>query len=148
MILFCFGRYEQDQIEIFIGNQENKDFLREVKKKIPKVDILIDDGGHFMRQQRNTFDEMFDHVKEDGGVYWAEDLHTSYWPNFGGGYKKPDSFIEFSKNWIDWLNAYHTQKAVLPSNFTNHVLGISYYDSVVVIEKQKKRDVRFLRFNH
>ena len=100
-----------------------------------------------MNQQRITFEEMFDHVKEDGGVYWAEDLHTSYWPEFGGGYKKSTTFVELSKDWIDHVNAYHSKDKLKPDNFTEHVCGITFYDSIVVIEKQAKRDVRPIRFN-
>ena len=75
--------FEEDGIEIFIGSQEDREFWRKLKTKIPKVDILIDDGGHTMRQQIVTFEEMFDFVK-DGGVYLCEDLHTSYWKSYGG----------------------------------------------------------------
>ena len=100
-----------------------------------------------MDQQRITFEEMFDHVKEDGGVYWAEDLHTSYWPEYGGGYKKNTTFVELTKNWIDRVNAYHSRDKLKPDNFTEHVSGITFYDSIVVIEKQKKRDVKTIRFN-
>ncbi len=31
----------------------------------------------------------------------CEDLHTSYYKYFGGGYKKSRSFIEYTKNFID-----------------------------------------------
>jgi hypothetical protein len=58
-----------------------------VKQTIPNVDILIDDGGHTMKQQIVTFEVLFDHVKQDG-VYLVEDLHPSYWKEFGGGYKR------------------------------------------------------------
>jgi cephalosporin hydroxylase len=74
--------FEEKNINIFIGSQSDRKFLREVKRKIPKVDILIDDGGHFMKQQIITFEEMYDHVKEDG-IYLCEDLHTSYWLRYG-----------------------------------------------------------------
>jgi len=58
--------FEEKNIKIFIGSQSDREFLREVKRQIPKVDILIDDGGHFMKQQIITLEEMYDHVKEDG----------------------------------------------------------------------------------
>ncbi len=75
--------FEEDGIQIFIGSQEDKKFWRDLKRKIPKVDILIDDGGHTMKQQIVTFEEMYDFVKDDG-VYLCEDLHTSYWKSYGG----------------------------------------------------------------
>jgi hypothetical protein len=70
--------YEEENIEIFIGSQSDKEFLSDIKSKIPKIDILLDDGGHTMHQIKTSFLELFDHVKEDG-IYAIEDLHTCYW---------------------------------------------------------------------
>ena len=62
---------EDEQIEVYIGDQADRDFWKRIKAKIPKVDILIDDGGHYMEQQIVTFEEMFPHIKDDG-VYLCE----------------------------------------------------------------------------
>lgn len=134
-------KLEEDGIKIYIGSQEDRTFLRNLKSLIPKVDILIDDGGHTMIQQITTFEELYDHVKDEG-VYLCEDLHTSYWDEYGGGYKKEDSFIEYSKNFIDYINAWHSHnKAKLDvSNFTKITDSLHYYDSVLVIEKRKRRE--------
>lgn len=126
---------EEENIEIFIGSQSDKEFLKDVKSKIPKVDVLIDDGGHMMKQQIVTFEELYDHVKDDG-VYVCEDVHTSYWSEFGGGHKNPDSFIEFSKSLIDKLNAYHSKsKSLEVDGFTKSTDSIHFYDSMIIIEK-------------
>lgn len=126
---------EEENIQIFIGSQSDKNFLRKVKSSIPKIDILIDDGGHTMKQQIVTFEEMYSHVKENG-VYLCEDCHTSYWSSYGGGYQRKNSFIEYSKNWIDYINAYHSRTSRLRINeVTQTAKSICYYDSIVVIEK-------------
>jgi 23S rRNA U2552 (ribose-2'-O)-methylase RlmE/FtsJ len=128
--------FEEDNIQIFIGSQEDRTFLREIKTKIPKLDILIDDGGHTMNQQIVSFEELFSHIKEEG-IYLCEDLHTSYWLSFGGGLKRCGTFIEYSKNFIDWLNAYHiTQMKV--NDFTRSVDSVHYYDSMIVVEKKSR----------
>jgi hypothetical protein len=85
-------QFEEENIKIFIGSQSDRNFLRDIKKTIPKIDVLIDDGGHTMNQQIVSYEELFDHIKEDG-VYLCEDLHTSYWRSFGGGHKRRGSFI-------------------------------------------------------
>ena len=130
---------EEDRIKIFIGSQTDKVFLNDLKSRIPKLDILIDDGGHTMNQQITTFNQLFYHIKENG-VYLCEDLHTSYWLKWGGGYKRSGTFIEYTKDWIDSLNAYHSeQKNFNKTEFTKSVGSIHYYDSVVVIEKNRDK---------
>jgi hypothetical protein len=129
---------EEENIKIFIGSQSDRKFLREVKRQIPQVDILIDDGGHTMTQQIVTFEELFGHVKNDG-VYLCEDIHSSYWIRYGGGYKRQGTFIEYSKKFIDWLNAHHSEQRSLKVNyFTWSVDSIHYYDSILVIEKKDR----------
>jgi hypothetical protein len=133
---------EEENIEIFIGSQSDRKFLREIKTQIPPIDILIDDGGHTMVQQKVTFEELFDQVKDDG-VYLCEDLHTSYWLDHGGGYKRAGSFIEYSKRFIDKLHAYHSeQNSLKVDDFTRSIASIHYYDSIIVLEK-KKREAPF-----
>jgi 23S rRNA U2552 (ribose-2'-O)-methylase RlmE/FtsJ len=124
---------EEENIRIFIGSQSDRNFLQEIKKQVPPIDILIDDGGHTMIQQIRTFEELFSSVKEDG-VYLCEDLHTSYWLTYGGGHKRRGTFIEYSKNFIDYLNAHHSeQRSLRVSDFTNSVDSIHYYDSIFII---------------
>ncbi|MDO8896271.1 MAG: class I SAM-dependent methyltransferase [Bacteroidales bacterium] len=130
-------QFEAENIKIFIGSQEDPEFLSYVKTQMPKVDILIDDGGHSMRQQIVSFEELYDHVKDDG-IYFIEDLHSSYWSNYGGGYKNPTSFIEYSKNFIDYLNAWHSHdKELMINEFTRTAYSLHYYDSILIIEKRK-----------
>lgn len=131
--------FEEENIEIFIGSQSDRNFLRNIKKKIPSVDILIDDGGHTMRQQIITFEEMFDHVK-DNGIYLCEDNHTSYWIKLGGGYERRGTFIEFTKKIIDDLHAFHSrQKKFKVNKYTKNINSIHYYDSIVVFEKNQRK---------
>ena len=44
-------RFEKYGFEIFIGDQSKKDFWKRLFKKIGKVDIILDDGGHTNYQQ-------------------------------------------------------------------------------------------------
>ena len=131
-------QFENKNTKIFIGSQDDREFLRELKNKVPKFDIVIDDGGHTMRQQIVSFEELYEHVKDDG-LYLCEDLHTSYWENYGGGYKKKDSFIEYSKNFIDSINAWHSKdKNLKVTSFTKATDSLHYYDSVLVIHKRRR----------
>lgn len=129
-------QFEGGNVKVIIGSQEDRAFLENLKKEIPPLDILIDDGGHTMKQQIRTFEHLFDHVKEDG-IYLCEDLHTSYERSFGGGYKRRRSFIEYSKNFIDQLHAWYKPKKIKINNFTKSTHSLHFYDSVLVIEKRK-----------
>jgi len=44
--------YERDNIKVFIGDQEDRFFWRKLKdSSLPKIHVLIDDGGHKPEQQ-------------------------------------------------------------------------------------------------
>lgn len=129
--------YEQGNIKIEIGLQEEPEFWEYIKNKYPRVDILLDDGGHRMNQQIVTFDCMFPFIS-DGGIYMCEDTHTSYMDGFGYEYGGKN-FIDYSKKFIDDMHAYYSP--VLEQNYnTEAMYSIHYYNSVVVIEKELAPD--------
>jgi hypothetical protein len=129
----------EENIEIIIGSQSDRNFLRKLKNELPAIDILIDDGGHKMKQQIFTFEELFEKIKPDG-VYVCEDLATSYQLGYGGGYKRKGSFIEFAKNLIDRLNAFHSeQRSFRVDKLTLSMDSLHYYDNILVIEKRARK---------
>lgn len=72
-----------DWVHIEIGSSEESSFLQRIKEKYPKIDIVLDDGGHTMSQQINALKELLPHIAADG-VYMCEDLSTSWAMGFGG----------------------------------------------------------------
>ncbi|MDO5581309.1 MAG: class I SAM-dependent methyltransferase [Planctomycetia bacterium] len=133
-------KFESDQIHIEIGSQEDRNFWKDFRNRYPKADIFLDDGGHTMKQQIVTFEEMYGHVANNG-IYMCEDLHTSYWGDYQGGYRNPGSFIEYSKHFIDRMNAWYIGRNQLPvDDFTKTAYSLAFYDSMLVIEK-KEREV-------
>ncbi len=95
---------EGGRVHVFIGDQEDVTFLRSVAAAAGgSFDVVIDDGGHFVKQQITSFNTLLPHVVP-GGIYVIEDLHTSYWPSFGGGPNKPDTAVEFLKGLVDVVN--------------------------------------------
>ena len=136
--------FEDEQVEIFIGDQEDPAFLTSVLEQIPAPDIVIDDGGHTMSQQLATFEVMFPAIT-DSGVYICEDTHSSYWSSFGGGYRQPGTFIEAMKEKIDEVNAFHSKEdpeVFGVTDFTRSVHGMHFYNSLVVIEKTVREEPR------
>jgi cephalosporin hydroxylase len=127
---------EEDRVLVRIGDQEDRIFLRELVAEFGRLDVVLDDGGHTMPQQINTFEEVFPAVSPDG-LYMVEDLLTSYRPNYNGGLRKPGTFIEYAKGLIDQLHAWHShEKGFEPGPFTRSAHGLHFYDSILVIEKR------------
>jgi hypothetical protein len=65
---------------IAVCNQEHPAELLNIFKGV-EFDIIIDDGGHTMKQQQITLKTMFQRLKS-GGIFVIEDLHTSLYNDF------------------------------------------------------------------
>jgi hypothetical protein len=130
---------EAEGFEIWIGDQGDPKFWSGFLKEHPNLDIVLDDGGHTMRQQIVTFGSLFPALNERG-TYLCEDTSTSYFPKHGGGLKKEGTFHEMVKNLIDDMHAWwHSPLSAIPDNYiANHLYSLCVYDSVVVMEKRKK----------
>lgn len=128
-------KLEEPGTRIFIGDQEDRTFLAKIADKTGPIDVLIEDGGHKVGQQIATFDVLYPTLTERG-VFLIEDLHTNYWSEYGGGYRKPGTFIEYAKNHIDQLNAWHSRNPELAvDDFTRTTASMHFYDSIVVFER-------------
>ena len=126
--------HESDSAFVRIGDQSDPIFLNAVVEEFGVPDIVLDDGSHQMDDVWASFSHLYPMVSKNG-VYMIEDLHTAYWPDFGGGLCEPGSFINRAKHLIDQLNADHSRGAVEPDDFTRETLSICFYDSMAVFEK-------------
>ncbi|WP_051044853.1 class I SAM-dependent methyltransferase [Methylobacterium sp. B1] len=112
-------------------------------------DIIVDDGSHLCSHVKQSFDILFGRLKP-GGKYIIEDLHTSYFDTFEGGYLEPGSSIEWIKSLGDALNLDYFQadpRLDAPTRermrALNAAIGrVSMYDSVAVIEKLRSEKTR------
>ncbi|SMY24403.1 unnamed protein product [Zymoseptoria tritici ST99CH_1A5] len=69
---------------IFAGDQADVKFLERFMKEAGEdFDVIIDDGGHHMNQQIVSLQTLWRAVVP-GGLYFCEDLQTSYWENYEG----------------------------------------------------------------
>lgn len=135
----CKG-FEQKKIHIEIGSQEDFGFLNYLKNKYGEFDIILDDGGHTMRQQCLSFHTLFPMVK-NGGIYLCEDCHTSYMEPWGGGYRKDTSFWELAKRLTDGLNdQYIKDDGYMPEAESSSIKSVRFYNSIVVFEKENMGD--------
>jgi SAM-dependent methyltransferase len=130
----------EESVEIVIGDQTDRAFHAELRRRFPHIDIVIDDGGHGMQQQIVTFEELFPHVQPNG-VYVCEDLHSSYLAGFGGGLRRDGTFIERAKRLIDSLHGWYrmlpgADAGLEVDSFTRSAFALHFYDSMLVIEKR------------
>jgi SAM-dependent methyltransferase len=112
-------------------------------------DVIIDDGSHICSEVIRTFEYCFDYLAP-GGKFIIEDLHASYYPSHGGGFRKPGSSIEWLKSAVDALNADYIEPAadisdqerLLLKRLNTLVSRVTFYDSIAVVEKLRVEKVR------
>ncbi len=135
---------QSEGFRIHIGDQADANFLGRLKREVPQLDVVVDDGGHHMHQLAATFQALYPHLAADG-AYLCEDLHSCYMPAYGGGYRSSQSFLERSKDWIDQLHAgYSTDPALRPGAIADSACALHYYDSLLVVEKRPRTPPRML----
>jgi len=97
---------KEDRIHVEFCDQTNKAALEVVYKGII-FDIIIDDGGHTMKQQQTSIGPLFKRLKS-GGIYILEDLHTSLSDEFIGLGEK--TTLNILKNWPKTKSEYLTEE--------------------------------------
>lgn len=123
--------YEGEGVRVFIGDQADRSFWARFRKEVPKVDILIDDGGHHHEQQSVSLEEMLPCLAP-GGVYICEDVHH-----------KNNLYARMVFGFADGLNDFEWSRGdpegsgrwVKPTTaLQKSVRGISIYPYVTVFE--------------
>jgi hypothetical protein len=116
---------EREGVEIFIGDQGDRAFWERFLQSSPKIDVVIDDGGHTAAQQAVTVESLLPHVRP-GGVYICEDIHGPFQPfhSFVDGLSRPLSDIGMPR-------------ARNPANsLQQQVASVHRYPILTVIEKR------------
>lgn len=121
-----------DKFKVLIGNQENREELEDVVAIIDdELDLIIDDGGHTMKQQQISFGCLFRHLKK-GGVFIIEDLHTSRY-GLNSEYINKDDLITT----LDMLQNFKNTNNIISNHMLDH--EIKYLeDNIESIEMWSK----------
>ncbi len=146
-------KFAGNGIEIHIGDQASSEFWTDFLAKVGKVDIVLDDGGHTSNQQIQSFLSLYDSLSTPG-VYFVEDTHSNYWKR-GQDREDKQTFLEFCKRATDYLNEWHfaensfdlfakdpahRDKVADVSSLCRNTAGIHFHDSIVVFEKNERKD--------
>ena len=130
-------KWEKHGFEIFIGSQSDEKFWTNFYNKVGKIDILLDDGGHYNKQQIITLNSSVPNIT-DGGMIVVEDCHASYMSVFGNPSKF--SFMNFSKYIIDKINhRYPALDSNKKKTEENKIFSVSFYESIVVFNINAKK---------
>ena len=122
--------WEQHGFEIHIGDQAREEFWREFFETVGPVDVFIDDGGHTNLQQIVTLHCAVEHIR-DGGLLIVEDVHTSYFREFGNPWSR--SFIRFVSKVVDAVNSRAAALKTSRERYARRVHRISFFESIVAL---------------
>lgn len=119
--------YEDERTRVFIGDQSDRDFWKKFREQVPKIDVLIDDGGHMAEQQIVTLEETLPYMRP-GGVYLCEDIVGTQ-----------NRFAAYMNGLGAALNAFEqkgvSEARVIPEPFQRAIYSVHLYPFVAVIEK-------------
>ncbi len=121
-------QWQKHGFEIYIGDQGLDSFWSDFYAKAGKVDIVVDDGGHTNRQQIVTSHHAIKNI-ENGGLLIVEDVHTSYFREFGNPSKH--SFIKFSHKIVDHVNSRSCALRQTGYQYSSRIYNVSFYESIV-----------------
>ncbi len=128
--------FENDEIEIFIGSQSDESFWENFFKKVGKVDIILDDGGHTNFQQIMTTCCSVPNINDDG-LLVVEDVFHSYGVSYGArGFFNPSkySFINFCKKTIDDINYRFPETKKFNFSLNKYIHSVEIFESIVAFK--------------
>jgi hypothetical protein len=125
-------RFRGEGVEIVIGDQSDPAFWAAFVREHPRIDIVIDDGGHLPGQQALTLESLLPHIRP-GGIYICEDIHGAAQP-----------FQAFIDGLTRPLSSVREGGVKTPvSSLQGHVASVHRYPILTVIEKARWRPAAF-----
>jgi len=108
MDIVDYNEFIHQNFKFVNGDQSNIEDLKKIVENEKFFDIILDDGGHTMKQQQITFGFLINYIKPNG-IYIIEDLHTSF----------NSSFIENDCKYTSYEMLQKIQKKEIP--FSNYI---------------------------
>lgn len=108
MDIINYDNFIHNNFKFVNGDQNNIEDLKKIVENEEFFDIILDDGGHTMKQQQTSFGFLIDYLKPNG-CYIIEDLHTSF----------NSSFIENNCQYTSYEMLQKIQNKEIP--FSNYI---------------------------
>ena len=130
-------KLEKYGFEIFVGDQSTKKFWKKFYKKIGKIDVLLDDGGHKSIQQICSVVESIKYIKNNGMIL-IEDTHSSFMRDKAFRSHKKYSFINFCYLIIKGIHYRNPLVGNEQNLFSRNIYSINFYESLTQINISTK----------
>lgn len=136
---------EEDKYEladIFYGSQVDIKTLFKIINKYKKFDIIIDDGSHVNSHVKKTFQYLFKYLNF-GGLYFIEDLQTSYISRWGYGgdpvnHNNKKTIMNFLRSLADRIHYQEFDNPFYKKNEYDGQIGyVHIYRNLAIIKKEK-----------
>jgi hypothetical protein len=131
---------DRSNLETYILDQNNVSQLHRLGKKYKNFDLIIDDGSHFPKHQKKSFEVLFNYLSE-GGVYIIEDMKSSYRNGYGGNSNLgKGNIVQFFKDLSHAPNSEMLKNKFLVKikNYKNIEL-VCFFKSAILIKKRTKK---------
>lgn len=131
--------YEENGIQILIGDQGDPKFWSRILPDVGPLDIVLDDGGHRPDQQITTLEAVLPYIRP-GGIYLCEDIagiDNEFTQYLAGLVPHLNTVHELPNKEAVTLDAIPVQRAhaVRTTVFQRAIAGIHWYPFVAVIER-------------
>jgi hypothetical protein len=153
--------YEGPRQKTFLADQSDIQALQRIATSEVKhpVFLIVDDGSHLPEHQLTSFNYLFEHLLEPGGIYIMEDIEVSYWSrgelygyNARYGFKHPMSILEVFKSVIDSINDEFLTEAnryavnvllngFIPPSARDAIETITFGKNCIIIVKKQRDDL-------
>lgn len=126
---------DTDRVTIVKGSQDNPEFLADLVATHGVPDLIIDDASHLCELTIKSFEILFPMLKA-GGLYFCEDVHTSFWVDYGGD---PDpsqgkTTVKFFQGLTPQLS-HDTLVQEYRNTYAGYLDFIHFYRNLVIIKK-------------
>lgn len=125
-----------EKIMVYKASQDDEKALQNIVNRVGPPDVIIDDASHHNVLTPRTFEILFPLLKP-GGMYFVEDVHTTYWREHFAGNANPlaqETIMGYFQQLTHQLN-----NEGLPAHYRNEfyetIEYINFHPQLILIKK-------------
>ena len=124
-----------DRVTIVKGGQDDAEIMTSIVGPLGQPDLVIDDASHQCDLTIKAFETWFPALKP-GGLYFCEDVHTSFWFEYKGDPDPaaPGTTLKYFQELTPQLS-HDSMKPEYRNQFAGYIDFIHFYRNLVIIKK-------------